>query len=287
VTFVARRWGLAVGLLTACPAAGPQEPSGGSSESGGPPVTTSGAPETTDPGVQTVTGATEAETGSDTGTSTGAETETETGETSTAGVDCAPLVAGVADAVSGASCALVLAFDGDVRVTGWAAVCGAAPDPLFTSKSAAGQTSCCTEGVSIGPEGVSPFVVYLEPSDLDGGVAVVSNHVGQVVVEAGIGVAAPGTISAPALASVDELGVGAGCSPGGFSFAALADHDVNNLEAGVPQATIVALQAALDATAVPAGLAAASLERSLVVAYEPQAGDPAKAYLVVLELTGV
>ncbi|MEP7028927.1 MAG: hypothetical protein ABI960_10060, partial [Candidatus Eisenbacteria bacterium] len=190
----------------------------------------------TDP-IQTVTSETDADpTTSSTGTS--ADDTTTTGAPDTGDV-CPGLVNSVADMITGPRCELVLRFDTDSALQGWHVACGeVSQSATYDEKSALAATSCCGDGTFLNvPNGMgeifSPFVVYLAPMDpTDGGVAVISNHLGAVVFDTSIGIDGPGTISVPKpLSPADGLVDPGDCSAAGFSFADLAVYhagDGNN-----------------------------------------------------------
>lgn len=280
-------------VLAALGACAPQEgtPTGGSEGSS----SSSGAETTLDdpsngPGpIQTVTSETDAD---PTTSSTGPGEPTTTGEPST-GEDCQADVLAVADQLAGARCSVVLGFDSAGALTGWHSVCGEVPggDPI-TEKDALGATKCCSEGGVFlnvpDMEGMiaSPFVVHLAPVDpTDGGVAIISNHLGGVAFEGSIGSAGPGTISIPdAWKPAADLADAGECTGAGFaqSFTSYHAGDGNN-EPDI-EATV---SAAIDASLLPDAMmqAGATVDRGVLLGYEDSAGAPTR-YIVLLELSG-
>lgn len=276
--------GFVIAALCACGQPGSETTTAGATDSSsGGASTTSEDPTNvreTDP-IQTVTSETDAD---PTTSSTSADTST---ATDTADI-CPGIVSGVADMLTGPRCELVLRFDSASALQDWHVACGEAPaNDLYDAKSALEATSCCINGVYLNSDPiVSPFVVYVMPMDpMNGGVAVVSNHLGAVVFDATLGIDAPGTISVPKpLSPGDALADPGDCSAASFSFAELTAHhagDGNN--ADDIEAT---LTAAIEATVLPAALAqaGATVDRSVLVGYEDQ-GMPATTYILVLELS--
>lgn len=278
--------GFVMAALCAC-----MQPQGGTTTSGDSDSSSSGGAGTTveDPTnvhetepIQTVTSETDADpTTSSTGTSEG----TSTGDPDT-GDACPGLVGGIADMLTGPRCELVLRFAGDSALQGWHIACGEVPGAdTYDEKSALEATKCCGDGVFLNDPIVSPFVVFLPPMDpAEGGVAVVSNHLGTVVVDASIGIDAPGTISVPKpLGPADALADPDDCSIADFTFADPGVYragDGNN-----PPDLETTLAAAIEATILPAALAqaGATVDRGVLVGYTDQGQD--ESYIAVLELT--
>lgn len=291
---------VAVGIVFA--ALGACVPSGGTSttDTEGSSSTSSGGAETTieDPSngpdtgpIQTVTSDTDPDpTGSTTADSD--DTTTTTGDDPSTGEACGAGLDALADALAGARCELLLGFDGDGVLTGWHSVCGPAPGgETFTEKDALGATSCCGDGGFLNVPDMndvieSPFVVFLAPADpMNGGVAIVSNHLGAVVFDASIGIGAPGMISVPdAWSPAAGLADPGDCSTASFDFPALASYHAGDGNNEPDIATTLA--AAIEATLLPDALvqAGTSVERSVLLGYEDHAGA-ATRYIVLLELT--
>lgn len=280
--------GFVMTALCAC-----MQPQGGTTTSGdsdsssgsGGAATTSEDPTNvheTDP-IQTVTSETDADpTTSSTG---GTDADTSTGDPDTGDV-CPGLVTGVADMLTGPRCEVVLRFSGDSALQGWHVACGEVPGAdTYDEKSALAATKCCGEGVFLNDPIVSPFVVFLPAMDpVDGGVAVVSNHLGTVVFDASIGIDGPGTISVPKpLGPADALADPGACSAAGFTFADPAVFRAG--DGSNPPDLETSLAAAIEATILPAALgqAGATVDRSVVVGYTDQGQD--ESYVVVLELS--
>lgn len=282
--------GFVMAALCAC-----MQPQGGTTTSGDSDSSSSGGAGTTvedptnvhetDP-IQTVTSETDADpTTSSTGS--GAETDTDptTGDPDTGDV-CPGLVGGIADMLTGPRCELVLRFTGDTALAGWHIACGEVPGAdTYDEKSALEATKCCGDGVFLNDPIVSPFVVFLPPMDpADGGVAVVSNHLGTVVFDASVGIDGPGTISVPKpLGPADALADPDACSAAAFTFTGLAVYragDGNN-----PPDLETTLAAAIEATVLPAALAqaGATVDRGVLVGYTDQGQD--ESYVLVLELS--
>lgn len=282
--------GLLLAALSACvtPQGGTTSDAG-SSSSGGAEPTTDDPPDSDASGpIQTVTSDTDPDpTGSSTATSdaTSGGSSSSGDDDTTTGDACPGIVAALAQSLSAdARCQLLLALDADAGLVGWHAVCGAVPPgDAYDEKSALGATACCAEGSFLNPS--SPFVVYFPPADpIEGGVAIVSNHLGAVVFDATIGTANAGTISVPGKWSpVDQLGVGAGCSPDGVDLTGLQSFHAGDGETPVGFADKVS--AAIDASALPAALAgAATIDRAVLLGYEAQDKAPS-SYVLLLELS--
>lgn len=280
--------GVGIFLAALCACVTPQggtTSDAGSSSSGGAEPTTDEPPDSDASGpIQTVTSDTDPDpTGSATATSDESSSSGGSGDTTT-GDACPGIVDALAQALSaGPRCQLLLELDADAALLGWHAVCGDVPQSdVYDEKSALTATACCADGGFL--SNMSPFVVYLPPADpVEGGVAIVSNHLGAVVFDATIGIAMAGTISVPDMWSpVDKLGVGAGCSA--------QDVDLTGLEsfhAGgeTPVDFEASVAAAINATALPAALAgAATIDRAVLLGYEDHDKAPS-SYLLLLELS--
>ncbi len=280
---------------------GGTEGSSGSNSDGGAetgPVT--GDPTADPSGVQTVTSASESDSGvpteaSTTGlTTTGEPTSTSetTGgpDTTVDPVDCAAVVDALVAAFTAAPhCDLALLFDEGGAALGYTVVCGEAPPMPYTEKSAVGATDCCQDDGSVLND-ASPFVVYTAATaQTSGGLAIVSNAVGGRVFEITIGATRPGMISVPAaLESIDGLAVGEGCSDSSLGLANAATYNAE-LGGNLGPEVVSMLVDTINTTALPAALVAGAdvvdADLSLVVSYPSQymAGGP--VYLVVLGLS--
>jgi len=297
-------WILLLGL--ACTRAGTSETA---ESSGGSGPGTSGTDEsvTATGGVFTVTSATEGDessagtTGATTGTTTGTETTTTTttmmettaegSSTSTGEPDLCPgLVAELTAALTaGARCQLLLQVDDMGALLGWHSVCGAIPPgDKYTSKSAIGATSCCKEGKLIGT-GESPFIYHQQPvAPETGGVAIVSNHLGAVVLDAAIGLDAAGTISTPATWQ-DPGALGAAADCGGTFTLTAATYDLSQ---GGPldpppldPALLESITAAIATSALPAALEQVVVVRTIILGYEAKFMAPGSTVVLLLELS--
>lgn len=257
-----------------------------SSSGGGEPSTSGVDPLTTSGGVFTLTSVTEGDPtseGTTTATATTGPDETSTGEPD----PCPALVDGLVAALAGGPhCELLLRIDGAGGILGWYAACGDVPAMPFDDKSAYQATQCCMDdGMLVSPDGESPFIYLQVPTPpLLGGVAIITNHIGEVVYDATIGVDEAGTISIPEeLQAPSALGDGAGCSAG-FELAATG----YDLIAGGPLAgaDVDLLTASIVATAVPAAIDQfGTIDRTLAIAYEAQFQKPGTTYLVLFELS--
>ncbi|MBK7827786.1 hypothetical protein [Nannocystis sp.] len=278
--------GLFLAALCACvtPQGGTTSDAGSSSGGGSEPTTDEPPDSDASGPIQTVTSDTDPDpTGSSTATSDASSSSSGHGDTTT-GDACTGIVDALALALSAdARCQLLLALDADAGLVGWHAVCGAVPPAdVYDAKSALTATACCADGMFL--QDVSPFVVYFAPADpAEGGVAIVSNHLGAVVFDATIGIANPGTISVPDTWSpVDMLGVGAGCSDQGVDLTGLQSFHAGDGE--IPVGFEAKVGEAIDATALPAALAgAATIDRAVLLGYEDHDKAPS-SYLLLLEL---
>lgn len=281
--------GFVLAALCACvtPQGGTTSSGSSSSSSSGAESTSEDPPPDTDP-IQTVTSETDANpTSSSTTDLTGDSTTTSTSDTSTGEV-CPGIVDAVAQKLAGARCSLLLTFDSEAAIFGWHSVCGDVPaSDVYDEKSALDAATCCADGGFLNGDIIeSPFVVYLSPmAPMDGGVAIVSNHLGMVVFEGSIGADAPGTISVPdPLSPAGALADTGGCAGAGFSFPALASYHAG--QGSIPPDLEASLKASIEATLLPAALAQAGavVDRSVLLGYEDH-GGAATTYVVLLELS--
>ena len=258
-----------------------------SSSSSGAESTSEDPPPDTDP-IQTVTSETDTNpTSSSTTDLTSSSTTASTGDSST-GEACPGIIDALAQKLSGPRCSLLLAFDSEAAIVGWHSVCGEVPaSDVYDEKSALEAASCCADGGFLNVDVIeSPFVVYLPPlAPTDGGVAIVSNHLGAVVFEGSIGADAPGTISIPdPLSPASALADTGGCAGAGFSF-----MDLVSYHAGlgtIPADLEASLADTIKGTLLPAAMAQAGVvvDRSVLLGYEDHDGA-ASSYIVLLELS--
>jgi hypothetical protein len=169
----------------------------------------------------------------------------------------------------------------------WTKYCAPYSDAKFTEEDARKRSECCGDGTLLGAgEPDQPFVFYSKPEP-EGGVTVVSNHLGERTFEATIkGMMGTGNISHPKdWKPADKLGSECAATP-----PAAIGYDLSMDGAELDKKSLDAvLTAFADTAVVPALEQHGKIYRTLVLEW-PQIAepfDPAKAEYVVIVESGV
>lgn len=257
-----------------CPPTMPVDTTGSTSE-----ATTTEVPATT-----TTMSTTSGETGIQTVTS-GTLTATE-GSTTT-GPDVCPKHVDALAAMIGAGepCDVLVHLDEAAAPVGLDAVCGQTGAVWNLGKDIGAMTGCCNEGPAIYP-GMMDAPLYVlnqvYPQAPDG-VAILSNHTGQVLLDAMTGEGSPGPVAVPASwTDPAALAVGMGCGDPGFSLATALSYDLLQGGAALPANDLEVLAVAIGDMALAPALAQVSTPvHTAVVRYAPEDGGPAHTFVVL------
>lgn len=167
----------------------------------------------------------------------------------------------------------------------WNTQCGSYSEMRLDEDAARMLSTCCSDGMRLGPAEEDMFVFH-SPADEDGGgVSVISNHLAQRSFEATLVVDGSGEISHPQEWQMpDRLGSGcAATAPTGTGF------DLTMDGAELDMARLDMVLSALADTALPLAIeqSGGMLKRTLTLAYPHTADDPAMTEYVVIVESGV
>lgn len=94
-------------------------------------------------------------------------------------------------------CTILVSFGYDsLEPTGWASDCAAYPEETLDEAGARALSECCKEGTLLNPGDEHMFLLYETPEP-DGGISVVSNHLGKLSFEATLRMMGAGDITLP------------------------------------------------------------------------------------------
>jgi hypothetical protein len=187
-------------------------------------------------------------------------------------------------AQAGGGCSILVRFNYQtLDPISWTSICGPYVDEMLTEEDARKLSECCSDGMRLGAPEDDRIFVFHTPAETEGGISVISNHLGQRSFEATILSGGAGDIVFPDdWTPAENLGDNCGAdNPPGEGY----DLAMEGAELDQTELDLV-LQAFADTALTQAIEKNSMIQRTLTLAYPRTVGpfDPTTAeYVMIIE----